>query len=98
MDLPPCKTIEHDVGFTGIEKQLYQQVYRDCVKMIATKLGTRKIGSLAFDHKYTDLDYDVLRVIKTWMSHLLKLCISTTRVDYFFVTTKRSRKDHENET
>ncbi len=40
MDLPQCTTVTNVVRFNGIEKQLYQQVYRDCVKKITGRLNT----------------------------------------------------------
>ncbi|OQV15175.1 E3 ubiquitin-protein ligase SHPRH [Hypsibius exemplaris] len=94
MDLPACTTVMHAVQFNGIEKQLYQQVYRDCIKGITEKLRRdpklREKGSHVFGTPFTALKNAALvRVIKDWMGFLAKLCTSPTRVSYFFKVTKK---------
>ena len=93
MDLPPCSMVVHSVALTGIEQQMYGQVYRDCIKMIASNLkGNKTLGRASFETQFTSLDGSVVRTVKDWMARLAKLCASPTRVSYFFRMAKRSKK------
>lgn len=92
MDLPPCATVVHSIRFSGIEMQLYQQVYRDCIKVVTGKLKGKRFKPASYNKTISELDWDLVKIIKLWMGHLEKLCTSPTRVKYYF-TEPRKKKD-----
>ncbi|XP_055337110.1 E3 ubiquitin-protein ligase SHPRH-like [Paramacrobiotus metropolitanus] len=97
MDLPPCTVQLHKLTFSGIEMQLYQQVYRDCIKMVTTKLRQGRYRNKdIYDKKVSELDWDLVKTLRTWMGHLEKLCTSPTRVKYFFRETKKKKDEEKN--